>query len=98
MKYEVDLYDFENRAVPRGKYRPDIQCRFRLSDAELGNAHQVVGVVRLDKNERFLASSDTLMSNRDLTSSARAVTRRGAPIVQRVHVHEVGHGSTRRSD
>ena len=83
-------FEFEAKQV---KYRPNVYCRFELigSDANTGQHHTVIDVVRLDRTETWFGSHSRLYDNLDTKSVQKDVDRKGKPIMQRAHVHEVGH-------
>jgi len=76
------------------RYRPNIYCRFRLvgSDASRGTQHHhVIDVVRLAPRERWFGSHSTLYDSRDTEQATKATDMFGNSVVQRAHVHEIGH-------
>jgi hypothetical protein len=79
--------------VPGKIMIPNFYCRFRLqgSDASAGHHHHVIDVVRLDPTETWFGSHSTLYDNLDTRPTVKGTDRAGKPIVQRAHVHEVGH-------
>jgi hypothetical protein len=74
-------------------YFPNFFCRMELlgSDSTVGTHHHVIDVVRLDKSETWFGSHSTLYDSLDTTSVQKATDQKGKPIMQRAHVHEVGH-------
>lgn len=82
--------EYEDKGV---KYRPNIWCRFKLigADADTGIYHHVIEVVRLDKSETWFGSHSTLYDSLDTRSVQKGTASDGKPIMQRAHVHEVGH-------
>lgn len=74
-------------------YLPNVWCRLDLigSDATTGVHHHVIDVVRLDPSENWFGSHSTLYDSLDTKSVIKGTDRRGKPIMQRAHVHEVGH-------
>ncbi|PIE83150.1 MAG: hypothetical protein CSA09_03545 [Candidatus Contendobacter odensis] len=76
------------------KYRHNIYCRFKLigADATAGTVHHhVIDVVRLARNEPWFGSHSTLYDSRDTKSTHKANDSKGNKIMQKAHVHEVGH-------
>ena len=75
------------------KYRPNIYCRFKLigSDAGAGVFNHVIDVVRLHSSETWFGSHSTLYDSLDTNSVQKGTDSAGKPIVQRAHVHEIGH-------
>jgi hypothetical protein len=74
-------------------YLPNVWCRFELvgNDAAVGTHHQVIDVVRLDRTETWFGSHSTLYDSLDTRSVQKGTDSAGKPIMQRAHVHEVGH-------
>lgn len=72
---------------------PNIWCRFELlgSDASAGTHHHVIDVVRLASSENWFGSHSTLYDSKDTLSVQKATDSAGKPIMQRAHVHEIGH-------
>jgi len=83
-------FKFSDRGV---QYIPNIYCKFNLvgADAAMGNYHSVIDVVRLDKSETWFGSNAGLFDNLDTKPVQKGIDSRGRPIMQRAHVHEVGH-------
>jgi hypothetical protein len=76
------------------KYRPNIYCRFKLigANATAGSVHHhVIEVVRLAANEPWFGSHSTLYDSRDTASTHKDNDSSGTKVMQRAHVHEVGH-------
>lgn len=68
-------------------YRPNVWCRMRLVlENSPGGAHTTIDVVRLAPTERWFGSHAQLYDSRDLDPVAK-----GARMLQRAHVHEIGH-------
>ncbi len=85
------VLEFEDGGVT---YRPNIYCRFRLigEDASAGGAyHKVIDVVRLARGETFFGSHAGLYDNLDTRLTRKATDSHGRPVMQRAHVHEIGH-------
>lgn len=74
-------------------YLPNIWCRFELigNDALAGPHHHVIDVVRLDPSENWFGSHSTLYDSLDTRSVPKGIDSNGKPIMQRAHVHEIGH-------
>jgi hypothetical protein len=87
---EHPLYEFVNKGV---SYRPNIFCRFVLkgSDVSVGSHHHTIDVVRLHASESWFGSHSRLYDNRDTDSVEKGRDSAGRPIMQRAHVHEIGH-------
>ena len=71
---------------------PNIYCKMKIesSDSTTGNHHNI-SVVRLASNETWFGSHSTLYDSRDTDSVNKATDSQGRAIMQRAHVHEVGH-------
>lgn len=82
--------EFDHKGV---KYRPNIWCRFNLvgGDASAGKYHHVIEVVRLHKKENWFGSHAKLYDSLDTNLVRKGTDSKGKPIMQRAHVHEVGH-------
>lgn len=75
-------------------YIPNIWCKFELngSDATSGTSHHhVIEVVRLAPSETWFGSHSRLYDSLDTNSVQKGTDSSGNPIMQRAHVHEVGH-------
>ena len=72
---------------------PNAYCRFKLegSDASPGIHHHVIDVVRLDPSEKWFGSHWTLSDSKDTLAVKKATDTKGKAVMQRAHVHEVGH-------
>ncbi len=72
---------------------PNGFCRFRLigSDASEGFHHHTIDVVRLAASESWFGSHATLYDSKDTNLVPKAYDSKGKPILQRAHVHEIGH-------
>lgn len=83
-------FEYDHKGV---KYRPNIWCKFDLigNDASVGTHHHVIEVVRLDKSETWFGSHSTLYDSLDTNLVQKGVDSKGKRIMQRAHVHEVGH-------
>ena len=82
--------EYENKGV---KYRPNIWCRFNLvgGDASAGAYHHTIEVVRLHKTETWFGSHSKLYDSLDTNLVQKGTDSKGKAIMQRAHVHEVGH-------
>lgn len=83
--------EFEDGGV---KYRHNVFCRFKLvgADATAGSVHHhVIDVVRLASTEDWFGSHSTLYDSKDTNAVEKATDSSGNKIMQRAHVHEVGH-------
>ena len=71
---------------------PNIYCKLKIesSDSAIGN-HHTISVVRLAASETWFGSHETLYDSLDTNSVRKARDSAGNPIMQRAHVHEVGH-------
>ena len=88
-----DCLTYEVRGV---KYRPNVWCRFKIINAhvpEIGpiDAHHVIDVVRLHSTEKWFGSHSTLYDSRDIESAHKRTDSGGKKVMQKAHVHEVGH-------
>ena len=74
-------------------YYPNVWCRFKLvgNEATVGGNHHTIDVVRLDPSENWFGSHSTLYDSKDTNSIQKATTSTGKKVLQRAHVHEVGH-------
>ncbi len=74
-------------------YVPNFYCLLDIigSDASVGSHHFVIDVVRLDPSVSFFRSHSTLYDNKDTDSIQKGTDSKTKPILQRAHVHEVGH-------
>lgn len=74
-------------------YVANVYCRLNLigNDSDKGANNFVVEVVRLHPSERFFGSHSRLYDTRDTLPTEKARDTAGKPIMQRAHVHEVGH-------
>lgn len=85
------VLEFVDKGV---EYRHNVYCRFKLigADATTGTVHHhVIDVVRLAKNETFFGSHSTLYDSRDTQLTHKRNDSAGNKIMQRAHVHEIGH-------
>jgi len=74
-------------------YYPNVWCRFELigNEATVAGNHHTIDVVRLHPSESWFGSHSTLYDSKDTDSVQKATTSKGKKIMQRAHVHEVGH-------
>jgi hypothetical protein len=70
-----------------------VWCRFELvgNEASVAGNHHTIDVVRLHPNESWFGSHSTLYDSKDTNSVKKATTSKGKKVMQRAHVHEVGH-------
>lgn len=84
-------FEYEAKGM---KYIPNIYCRFNLTGTDVatsGNHHHIIEVVRLHKSETWFGSHSRLYDSLDTNSVQKGTDSKGNPIMQRAHVHEVGH-------
>lgn len=74
-------------------YFPNVWCRFKLEGKDAGAAgiHHTIDVVRLHGSESWFGSHSTLYDSKDTDWSRKGKTSDGKKVMQRAHVHEVGH-------
>lgn len=74
-------------------YYPNVWCRFKLvgNEATVAGNHHTIDVVRLHSSESWFGSHSTLYDSKDTNSVKKATTSGGKKVMQRAHVHEVGH-------
>ena len=74
-------------------YYPNVWCRFKLvgNEATVSGNHHTIDVVRLDPSENWFGSHATLYDSKDTNSVQKSTTSTGKKVLQRAHVHEVGH-------
>jgi hypothetical protein len=87
------VYDYDVKGV---KYVPNIWCRFELSGGDattLGTSgfHHTIEVVRLHRSETWFGSHSRLYDSLDSKLVRKGIDSKGKAIMQRAHVHEVGH-------
>lgn len=84
------LFAFEKKGLV---LIPNADCRIRIiaQDATAANNHHTIDVVRLNSSENFFGSHSTLYDSLDITPVHKANDSAGKKIMQRAHVHEVGH-------
>ena len=71
-------------------FRPNLYCKFNLKIVN-SNAHHTIDVVRLEQSESWFGSHSKLYDNLDTKPVKKGNDSTGKPIMQRAHVHEVGH-------
>jgi hypothetical protein len=74
-------------------YYPNVWCRFKLvgNEATVAGNHHTIDVVRLRPTESWFGSHSTLYDSKDTYSVQKATTSTRKKVMQRAHVHEVGH-------
>lgn len=74
-------------------YYPNVWCRFKLigNDANVAGNHHMIDVVRLHKDEEWFGSHSTLYDSKDINPVQKNTDSKGNKVMQRGHVHEVGH-------
>lgn len=74
-------------------YYPNIQCRLKIiASAGAGaSVHHSISVVKLHKSESWFGSHSTLYDSLDTKSVQKGTDSAGKKIMQKAHVHEVGH-------
>lgn len=75
-------------------YRANVYCRFRLNGSDVtagGSHHHTIDVVRLDPSESFFGSHSSLYDSNDTRPTPKDTDSTGASVLQRAHVHEIGH-------
>lgn len=92
----VNNYPVLEYEVKGVKYRPNLYCRLKIVQAgvpEIGpiDAHHVIDVVRLHPTVTWFGSHSTLYDSRDTRWVEKNKDSRGRPVMQRAHVHEIGH-------
>ncbi|MEY4589821.1 MAG: hypothetical protein RL497_1897 [Pseudomonadota bacterium] len=89
----VNNFDELSFDVKGVKFRPNIWCRFELTEAnsKSGMAHHAIDVVRLHASEHWFGSHSKLYDSLDTRKVQKATTALGKGIMQQAHVHEIGH-------
>ena len=74
-------------------YIPNIYCKFKLvgGDGNSGSHHHIIDVVRLAAHEKWFGSHWKLYDSKDTELVEKATNSSGTAIMQRAHVHEIGH-------
>ena len=74
-------------------YYPNVWCLFKLvgNEAMVPGNHHTIDVVRLAPGVNWFASNATLYDSKDMDSIQKNTTSTGKKVMQRAHVHEVGH-------
>lgn len=95
----INNFDDLTYDVKGKKFRSNIYCRFVLK--EVGTlapgatgpeeAHHIIDVVRLHSSENWFGSHWKLYDSRDMNLTQKATDSTGKKVMQRAHVHEVGH-------
>lgn len=87
---DFSALEYEKSGV---KYFPNVWCRFQLVSVDplVGMPHHTIDVVKLDKTEKWFGSHSTLYDNLDSRSIQKGWDSNGKAIMQRAHVHEIGH-------
>ncbi len=83
--------EYEDNAI---KYIPNIWCRFKLVGSDASPAfkhHHMIEVVKLHQSETWFGSHSRLYDSLDSSSVQKGTDSKGNPILQRAHVHEIGH-------
>lgn len=88
LKNTFGMFEFSDGVA---KYRPNIHCRVKLQRGIPGYAHHTIESVRLDESERWFGSHETLYDDRDTRWAAKRRDSRGKEVMQRAHMHEIGH-------
>ena len=72
---------------------PNVWCRFNLQgqDAPAAGLHHTIDVVRLHPDESWFGSHSTLYDSQDTSLVLKKMTSTHKRVMQRAHVHEVGH-------
>ena len=84
-------FGFDDKTI---KYFPNIWCRFKLEGSDASPAfkhHHMIEVVKLNKTESWFGSHSTLYDSLDTKSVAKGIDSKGKTIMQKAHVHEIGH-------
>lgn len=82
-----------NYTIRGERYVANIDCRMRLvagEDGKGGNHHEIE-VVHLHPSSRWFGSNAVLYDSNDTRENKKGVDSKGADILQKAHVHEVGH-------
>jgi hypothetical protein len=87
------MYEYEVKGV---KYIPNIWCRFELTGTDVSSVgasgtHHNIEVVRLHKSESWFGSHSRLYDSLDTNAVQKGIDSKGKPIMQRAHIHEIGH-------
>ena len=85
--------EYKDRSV---EYRPNAWCRLEITPVlapAIGpvDAHFLIDAVRLDKSEKWFGSHKTLWDSRDTRWNKKSTDSKGKKVMQRAHVHEMGH-------
>ena len=83
--------EFTDKSI---KYIPNIWCRFKLSGSDASPSfkhHHMIEVVKLHPSETWFGSHSKLYDSLDSKSVQKGTDSKGNAIMQRAHVHEIGH-------
>jgi hypothetical protein len=88
-----DSFSFEYSNKAGVAMYPNAWCRFKLLgvDAPAANLHHTIDVVRLHASENWFGSHATLYDSKDTALVQKGVLSTNKPVMQRAHVHEIGH-------
>lgn len=99
-KFWSDAFTLENKdryflicAADGEIYAPNVKCKLHLTinDGTAGTNHHNIEVVRLAEDENFFGSHSRLYDSKDIDEVTKAIDSAGKAIVQKAHVHEIGH-------
>ena len=94
LQYSYKIPTSSANHVIEETYTPNIWCKLKIDvrDAEFStDHHHLIEVVKLDSSETFFGSHSNLFDNLDLNLTPKRRDSCGDRIMQRGHVHEVGH-------
>lgn len=88
-----DAQCFQFTGKDKVDYLPNIWCRMRIVGQEgtAADNHHTISVVRLHASESWFGSHSTLYDSRDTNLVQKSTDSAGNAVMQRAHVHEVGH-------
>jgi len=74
-------------------FLPNFKCMLNIegADAGVGNVHHTVDAVCLDPAEKWFGSHAALYDDQDTQEYQSGENSVGKPIMQKAHVHEIGH-------
>jgi len=92
----INNFDHLTYTVRGATYRPNIYCRMRIVSAHVPSigpvdAHHVINCVRLHQTTQWFGSSARLYDSRDTQPDWIQNDSKGKRVIQRAHVHEIGH-------
>jgi hypothetical protein len=92
----LNNFDHLTYTVRGVTYRPNLHCRLRIVSAHVPpigpvDAHFVIEVVRLHKATPWFGSHAMLYDSRDTQPDWTREDNAGKRVLQRAHVHEIGH-------